>query len=138
MLKQGAAVKRILDAGRERRLPATYSWVDHRLMRGGFLRDLDVQSIALYFFLVLVGDHRGLSYYGDRTICRTLSLSYEDLYGSRMRLINQELIAYDPPLYQVLEVPAGPVYCHTPSRDGRAALGEILARMAQGARKGEA
>ena len=127
-------VKKLIKAHRARRLPASYSWVDHRLMREDFLGDLEVEEIALYFFLVLVGDNQGLSYYGDKTVCKRLSIPYEKLYQSRMGLLEHDLIAYAPPLYQVLELPASPLKQYTPSRDGRAALGEILHSLS---RKGE-
>ena len=122
--------KRLLHAGRLRRLPASYSWVDHRLMRGGFLQELSIEEIGLYFFLVLVGDNQGLSYYGDKTVCTSLSIEYEDLYQARIQLVRHDLIAYAPPLYQVLELPASPIQQYTPSRHGAAALGEILNTLA--------
>jgi hypothetical protein len=127
-------VKRLVDAQRLRKLPTSYSWVDHRLMRDKFLHGLDVHETALYFFLVLAGDQRGLSFYGDQTVCRTLSMDYERLYQSRMGLMRKSLIAYAPPLYQVLELPACPVNLFTPSPSGSAALGEIFHQLAQ---KGE-
>ena len=59
--------KRLINAQRQRIVPGSYSWVDHRLMRGGFLQELSIEEIGLYFFLVLVGDNRGLSYCRGRT-----------------------------------------------------------------------
>lgn len=123
--------KRLLDPVRMRKLPRSYSWVDHRLMRDRFLHTLDVYEAALYFFLVLVGDHQGLSYYSDGTACRALSMEYEHLHRSRLDLIRKSLIAYEPPLYQVLELPDGPVQLYTPSRSGNAALGEVLQGLAR-------
>jgi hypothetical protein len=99
-------------------------------MRGGFLQELSIEETGLYFFLVLVGDNRGLSYYGDKTVCKSLSISYEALYQARIELMRCDLIAYAPPLYQVLELPEGPVKQYTPSRHGAAALGEILHTLA--------
>ena len=123
--------KRLLDPKRKRKLPSSYSWVDHRLMRDRFLHTLDVYETALYFFLVLVGDQQGLSYYSDRTVCRALSIEYEQMQRSRLELIRKSLIAYGPPLYQVLELPEGPVHLCTPSRSGSAALGEVLQGLAR-------
>ena len=126
--------KRLINAQRQRIVPGSYSWVDHRLMRGGFLQELSIEEIGLYFFLILVGDNRGLSYYGDKTVCKSLSIPYEALYQARIELMRCDLIAYAPPLYQVLELPEGPVKQYTPSRHGTAALGEILHTLAH---KGE-
>jgi len=106
-------------------------------MSGRFIHTLNVHETALYFFLVLVGDHRGLSYYADQTICKTLSMEYERLYRSRITLMEKSLIAYEPPLYQVLELPAFPVQQdHVPaSRRGMAVIGDIFNRMAAGRRR---
>jgi hypothetical protein len=58
----------------------------------------------LYFFLIIVGDHRGLSFYGDQRICETLRLSLQGLDRGRRQLETQDLIAYQKPLYQVLSL----------------------------------
>ena len=52
--------------------------------------------------LVTVGDEHGLSYYGDQSLGRLLSLSPEEIAAARRQLILAELIAYEEPLYQVL------------------------------------
>ena len=52
--------------------------------------------------LVTVGDEHGLSYYGDPSLGRLLSLSPEEIAAARRQLILAELIAYEEPLYQVL------------------------------------
>ena len=55
-----------------------------------------------------MADARGLSYYAERSLCQRLRLSGEQLAGARRRLLALELIAYRPPLYQVLAlVPGG-------------------------------
>ena len=123
--------KRLLDESRLRTIPRSYGWADHRLLREKFLVKLDVQSIALYFFLILAGDSRGLSYYGDKTVCSHLNIPFEKLYQSRMQLINNSLIAYEPPLYQVLSLPSHPMKVYAPSRTGQAALGQIMAEVLQ-------
>jgi hypothetical protein len=49
-----------------------------------------------------VADSRGLSYYGDPSLTRLLSMSQEQLESARADLIRMGLIAYTRPLYQVL------------------------------------
>jgi hypothetical protein len=73
-------------------------------MREGCLQRLCPEGVMLYFFLIIVGDHRGLSFYGDQRICETLHLSLQDLEGGRRQLVIQDLIAYQKPLYQVLSL----------------------------------
>jgi hypothetical protein len=99
--------KRILCAQRLRRTPESFSWVDHRLVRDGFLRRAEANAWALYLVLVTVGDEHGLSYYSDKSLGLLLSLSVEDIVASRRQLVLADLIAYEAPLYQVLALEGG-------------------------------
>ena len=95
-------IKRLLCPARARRIPAQFSWVDQRLVREGYLERCDCQGLALYLFLVTVADAQGLSYYGDATLARSLSLAPARLRAARADLIRAGLIVYERPLYQVL------------------------------------
>jgi len=66
--------KRLLRPDRLRQVPAGFSWVDHRLVRQDYLSRCDCSALALYLFLVTVGDAEGLSYYSDAAIGRRLGL----------------------------------------------------------------
>ena len=94
--------KRVLRPERLRRVPAQFSWIDQRLVREGYLERCDVQALALYLLLVTVADAQGLSYYGDATVCRLLSIPPQAFERARAALIGARLIAYERPLYQVL------------------------------------
>ncbi len=100
--------KRLLDPSRVRRVPRQFSWVDQRLVRDNFMARCNTEALALYLFLVTVADAQGLSYYGDRSIGRLLSLPAEQLTQARQALIDAKLIAYEAPLYQVLALDASP------------------------------
>ncbi len=97
--------KRILNLQRQRQVPEHFSWIDHRLVREHYIEKADVCAWALYLFLVTVADAQGLSYYGQASLMRRLHLSAERLAHARTELIALDLIAYDPPLYQVLSWP---------------------------------
>jgi len=100
--------KRVLNPARLRRPPAQFSWVDQRLVRDGHLRRCDPDAWALYLFLVTVADARGLSFYGNASVCRELSLPPERLGRARTQLEAAGLIAWEPPLYQVLALDPPP------------------------------
>ena len=102
--------KRVLRPDRLRRIPAQFSWIDQRLVREGHIGRCNAQALALYLMLVTVADSRGLSYYGDASISRLLSMPPGQLERARVDLIRVGLIAYERPLYQVLslEPPAPP------------------------------
>ena len=101
-------IKRVLRPERLRRVPSQFSWVDQRLLREGYLERCDAPALALYLLLVTVADAQGLSYYGDATICRLLSLDSERLQRARRDLVTVGLIAYRRPLYQVLALDPPP------------------------------
>jgi len=54
--------------------------------------------------LVTVGDAKGLSYYGDKSIIKHLCMDQSALQDARANLINIGLIAWQKPLYQVLSL----------------------------------
>lgn len=128
-------IKRVLCPERLRQLPAQFSWVDHRLVREGYLERCDPPAAALYLFLITVADAQGLSYYSEGVLGRCLSLLPARLCQARADLIRIGLIAYQRPLYQVLALD-GPRYAATaaPGPDGiaeridqlRAALARTL------------
>ena len=97
--------KEIVKPGCVRRMPEGFGWVDHRLVRKGYLKGRSRESLALYLFLVIVGDADGVSYYSAESLCGHINLSSTELSSSRKELCNAELIAYRKPFYQVLALP---------------------------------
>lgn len=100
--------KRPLIAHRVRRPEGTFAAIEHRFLRDGFWAELSHQELLLYFFLVLVADRQGLSYYSYDKICTLLAVSIDEYILARDGLIDKDLIAFDGRLYQVLSLPAGP------------------------------
>jgi len=99
--------KRILNVPRLRRVPDSFGWIDHRLVRAGHLPRADAPAWALYLILVTVGDEHGLSYYSDQSLGRLLALSGEAIRAARAQLLLAGMIAYEEPLYQVLGLEGG-------------------------------
>jgi len=100
--------KRVLCTQRLRQVPPQFSWIDHRLVRDRHISRCSANALALYLFLVTVCDGQGLSYYADKTICRLLPLAPGTLGSARAELIANRLIAWQPPLYQVLALGDAP------------------------------
>lgn len=94
--------KQVICTERLRRLPAQFSWVDQRLVRDRHLDQVDTDAAALYLFLITVADARGLSWYGDTSTARRLSIDKADLRRARGDLVRAGLLAYVGGLYQVL------------------------------------
>ncbi len=91
-------------AHRIRKVPRHFSWIDHRLVRDRHIENCSHAAAALYLFLVTVGDANGLSYYGDKSITKRLSMDQSTLNKARADLIHTGLIAWQKPLYQVLSL----------------------------------
>ncbi len=127
--------KHLLRPQRQRRIPPSFSWVDHRLVRQEYLPRAGHSSWALYLFLVTVADVQGLSYYSDASLGRHLHLDPVQLSAARQQLIDLDLIAYRKPLYQVLslpeETPVAPV-TESPRSGQVQSVAEVLRRALAG------
>lgn len=101
-----ATLKRPIAASRVRRIPSTgFGWIDRRLVTAGHLAELTQAEALLYFFLCMVADGLGLSFFGDHRLCAELRLSNAELDRARTDLDRRGLILHRHPLYQVLPVP---------------------------------
>ena len=94
---------------RIRKIDGSFAWISHRFLRSGFFTSLTRNELLLYFFLVLVADRQGLSYYHYDKICSLLCLSVDDYIFVRDQLIDKDLIAFDGTFFQVLSLPRTPV-----------------------------
>jgi hypothetical protein len=79
----------------------SYSIVDHQLLHGGYLQRLSHAALALYLFLVVVGDRGGRSFYSEASVMEILRLSQEALASARLQLIAEGLIEYRRPYWWV-------------------------------------
>ncbi len=119
--------KQILVPDRVRRPPREgWSWIDRRFLREHAAR-LSHEAIVLYFFLAAVSDKDGLSFYGDASIALRLRISEAVVVAARDELVAADLLAYRPPLAQVLSLPQARVQRR---EGGLAAFGEILRTLA--------
>jgi hypothetical protein len=107
-------VKYVLRPERLRLVPEQFSWVDQALVQNHFIDRCDSRAAALYLFLVTVADASGLSYYCASTIAGRLRLSADELGAARAQLMTLDLIAYQPPLYQVLALTDAPLVPRAP------------------------
>lgn len=78
-----------------RNIKGSFAWIDHRLMRNGFIEVMTHQDMVLYLFLVLVADKNGVSFYRKEKICQAVSLDYNQFEIAKDRLVNMNLIAFE-------------------------------------------
>jgi hypothetical protein len=97
-----------INSERIRHIEGSFAFIEHRFLHQGFWAGLSHQALLLYFFLVLVADRRGLSFYGYDRICSILGLVLDEYIQARDELIDDDLIAFDGRLFQVLSLPQQP------------------------------
>ena len=85
---------------RVRTIQGSFAWLDHRLLRGGYLPAMTHADQALYLFLVLAADRHGVSFYRKEKIAEILGLDDGAFQVARDRLIGLNLVAFEP--YSVL------------------------------------
>lgn len=96
--------KRILSHRRLRKIPDQFSWIDQKLVSNGHVERCSPSALALYLILVTVADSSGISYYGDTRLCQMTGIEAVPLNLARNNLIQNQLIAYEKPFYQVLDL----------------------------------
>jgi len=101
-------VKKILTPERVRKINGSFAFIEHRFLRDGFFTNLSHLELVLYFFLLLVSDRCGLSYYSFDKICSALRIDVDNYIEARNALIDNDLIAFDGTLFQVLDLPEAP------------------------------
>jgi len=114
---------------RVRKTPKSFSWIDHRLVRDRHIERCSHGAAALYLFLVCVGDHQGLSYYGDPSVSKILNMDAMTLEKARSELIRNGLVSWKKPIYQVLSLE--PVAVEKRDTQGMMRLGDILKQAAE-------
>lgn len=124
-----------INPNRIRTITGSFSWIDHRLLADGFLSDMAAEEILLYFFLILVGDKNGVSFYGYDKICQLLKLDVDCFIKARNLLIDRSLIACENGRFQVLQLPDKPkrlLIANSPMKRNRKAqsLADIFKQMA--------
>jgi len=97
-------IKQIIRPDRLRQVPRQFNWIDHRLVGDRHIRRCGHADWTLYLFLVTVGDYQGLSYYSDNSIQKLLNMDQGTLDMARQNLLQADLIAFEPPIYQVLSL----------------------------------
>ena len=97
--------KIILCPDRVRKITGPFSFIEHRFLREGFFHSLTHQELLLYFFLVLVSDRSGLSFYRYDKISTLLRIPVDEFILARDGLMEKDLLAFDGRTFQVLSLP---------------------------------
>jgi len=101
--------KKPLCPHRIRKINGSFAFIEHSFLRNGFWQTLNHHDLLLYFFLIIVSDRNGLSYYGYNKISTLLQISTDEYTKARNALIDKDLIAFNGTLFQVLALQPHPV-----------------------------
>lgn len=102
-------MRKPLLSDRVRTINGGFAFIEHRFLRHGFWATLSHHELLLYFFLIMVGDRQGLSFYSYDKICSLLGVDLDTYIMARDLLIQKDLLAFDGTFFQVLSLPAEPV-----------------------------
>jgi len=91
-----------------RRIPPGFSWIDREILHRGILARLSQEEILLYFFLVLVAGPDGTSFWSYQRIGKYLKLTADEICAAARSLIQRDLVAFEYPTFQVLDIPEEP------------------------------
>lgn len=94
-----------LVSNRVRKIKGSFAFIEHAFLRHGFWANLGHEELLLYFFLVLVADRDGLSFYPYDKICSLLTIDVDAYILARDTLIDKDLLAFDGTFFQVLSLP---------------------------------
>ena len=89
---------------RIRRIAPGFGWVDHRAVREHYVERCSHGALALYLFLVTVSDSEGVSWWSERALAARLGMDADRLRQARAELEAADLVAYEPPVWQVLQL----------------------------------
>jgi len=96
---------KIIRADRIRKIEKPFGWIPFRILTSGIMKHLSSAAMLLYFFLCLVSDEYGMSFYRKRKLSLILKLPEESIDSAREELCAMDLIAFNEGLYQVLSIP---------------------------------
>jgi len=102
-------MRKALITDRVRSITGSFAFIEHRFLRHGYWATLGHHELLLYFFLVLVSDRNGVSFYSYDKICSLLTITVDEYIWARDSLINKDLLAFDGTFFQVLSLPPEPV-----------------------------
>lgn len=97
--------KQVLLPEKIRQIERPFGWIPQRFVTEGHIKLCRPEELLIYFFLSIVADRQGLSFYSDKRICDLLQLEPGTLYQCRRLLEEKSYIKYQKPLYQVLSLP---------------------------------
>jgi hypothetical protein len=117
---------------RIRTVERPFAWIPCRLLINGLFKNMSDPAKLLYIFLCLAADKQGMSFYGDNRILSFFQFSNNILHSARAELIQNDLIAYNGRLYQVLSMPMAkpPPITRAPRTTEPERFYDILAKLA--------
>jgi len=100
--------KGILNQKRKREIQGSFGWIEHRFVREDYIKKLSSQEILLYFFLAVVADNNGISFYGPDRTMSLLNLKEADYFQALAALEAKDHICRQGNKIQLMSLPKAP------------------------------
>ena len=97
--------KGVIIENRKRKIQGSFGWIEHRFLRSGYMEMLNKREMLLYFFLALVSDKNGISFYGSQRSMAVLQLDEAGYFQALAGLENKDFICREGNKVQVLSLP---------------------------------
>lgn len=95
----------VLEPRRIRHPRGAYGWTDLKIVTEGYLERLGAQAAFTYLFLCAVGNCHGMSFWSHVRMARILCLTPEAVQEAVNRLVDENLVASNGRVVQVLPIP---------------------------------
>ena len=95
----------IISITHKRKIVGSYGCIEHRFICEGYIYDLSLTEILLYFFLAVVADKNGISFYGADKVISMLKISEADYFGTLSKLEQKDYILREGNKIQLLSLP---------------------------------
>ena len=94
-----------LEPRRIRHPRGAYGWTDLKIVTEGYLERLGAPAALTYLFLCAVGNCQGMSFWSHVRMARILQLTPEAVQEAIVRLVDENLVASNGRVVQVLPIP---------------------------------
>lgn len=114
-----------LEPRRVRYPRGAYGWIDLKIVTGGFLERLGPDTALTYLFLCAVGNAQGISFWSLQRMARTLGLSSDKVQAALNELQDEDLIASNGRIVQVLALAERPGGTPAAGQTATASAGQV-------------
>jgi hypothetical protein len=97
--------KSIINKERKREIKGSFGWIEHRFIREGYIKKLSKNEMLVYFFLALVSDRNGISFYSVDKATRYIKIEEFEYFQALSALEQKNYVQRKGSKTQLLSLP---------------------------------